>query len=244
MPDKTDPAALTQGFAADLGEAFGPDLQALIVVGSAARGDFLPGISDLNTLAVLSPEGMARLEHAYPVLNRWQKKRVAAPHFMTQESICRSLDSYPLEILDFITFHRLVAGRDPLAGLVIPPEAMRLQVEREARGKLFLLRQAFAAHAGRDRELREVLKASLSAFAAIFQGLLWLHGQEIPADRKALIERAAAIAGFSPGPYLAIHALRAGKSGQNLPALFKNLLTETEKLVRWADTYMHPGETS
>jgi len=240
MPEK-DPIKIAEDFAVDLEKAFGENLQAVLLVGSAARGDFVPGKSDINTLVILSPPGMDTLEKAYPVLKNYQRQNLAVPHFMTAESVRHSLDSYPLEILDFKTFHRVVLGPDVLSDLVIPHQPLRLQIEREARGKLLLLRQALAIHAGQERELSGVLRRALSAFAAIFQGIMELEKRPIPADRAKLFAEAEAIAGLSAEVFQKIADLRAGRAPQpaagEVRALFKGLLREVNRLVAWVDAY-------
>ncbi|HEX7343845.1 MAG TPA: hypothetical protein VF398_06250, partial [bacterium] len=67
-----DPIKIAEGFAAELKTVFGDDLQSVILVGSAARGDFISGKSDVNTLVILSPTGMESLEKVNPVLLRWR----------------------------------------------------------------------------------------------------------------------------------------------------------------------------
>jgi len=236
-----DPIKIAEGFASELQTVFGDDLQSLILVGSAARGDFVAGRSDINTLVLLSPAGMEALEKVNPILLRWRRQNVAVPHFMTLNSLLRSLDSYPLEILDFKTFHRVLQGPDPLIEIAIPHPALRLQIEREARGKLLLLQQALALHAKHEKDLADVLRRSLPAFSAIFQGILELQKLPIPAVRVHLFIQAAPIVGFAADVFQTIVQLRAEggpKPGSGeIRALFKNLLREVEHLIAWVDSY-------
>ncbi len=235
MADKDDPVAVAEDFGKELQRVFQAELQSVLLVGSAARGDFRPGKSDINTLVILSPRGMENLDKVYPLMKGFQRRRLGVPHFMTRDSVLRSLDSYPLELLDFKTFHRVLIGSDMLADLEFQPGALRLQIEREARGKLFLLRQALALHAGHEKELGEILKRALTTFTALMQGILALHGQPIPADRLAIFQKASAIANFSPEVFQEISKLRAGHGGKDVPVIFINLLREAGKIVQWVD---------
>lgn len=237
MPSKKDPVDIAAGFADDLKGAFGKDLQSVLLVGSAARGDFIPGKSDVNTLVILSEEGMEWLEKAYPVVRRWQRKGLAVPHFMVPDALSRALDSYPLEFLDFKSFHRVILGLDILADMTFPPNPLRLQIERELRGKVFLLRQIFASQAGQSKHLQAVLKRSVSVFTAIFQGILELTGQSIPGDRVTLFREAASVAGCSDRVFQQILEIRGGKGAKNLRVIFKDLLREMGSLVIWIDNY-------
>jgi predicted nucleotidyltransferase len=235
MPN--DPFDLGSRFSADLRNLYHEDLQSVLLVGSAARGDFIPGKSDINTLVVLSPEGMEWLEKSYDILQKFARKKLAIPHFMTQTSIMHSLDSFPLEFLDFKTFHKVILGGDPLAEIQIPKDAIRLQVEREARGKLFLLRQGFAGHAGNEKELRHMLTRAVGAFTAIFQGILALQDHPIPMERRMLFDKASDLAVFSPAPFHQILEIKQGKKGKNARVIFKETLHAIEAIVQWVDQY-------
>lgn len=237
MPSKKDPVEIATGFANDLKGAFGKDLQSVLLVGSAVRGDFISGKSDVNTLVILSQEGMDWLEKTYPLLRRWQRKGLAVPHFMMPDAVTRALDSYPLEFLDFKTFHRVIMGPDILADITIPPNPLRLQIERELRGKLFLLRQIFASQAGQIKQLQAALKRSVSVFTAVFQGMLELTSHSIPSDRVTLFREAATVVGCSDRVFQQILEVREGKGTKNLRVIFKDLLREMGPLVRWIDSF-------
>jgi predicted nucleotidyltransferase len=237
MSSKKDPVEIATGFANDMKEAFGEELQSVLLVGSAARGDYIPGKSDVNTLVILTQEGMEWLEKAYPLLQRWQRKKLAVPHFMVPDALNRALDSYPLEFLDFKTFHRIILGPDILAEISIPKDPLRLQIERELRGKLFLLRQIFASEAGRANHLQATLKRSVSVFTAVFQGILDLSNQPIPGDRVTLFREVTAIVGCSEKTLQQILEIRDGKRGKNFRVVFKELLGEMNTLVNWIDSY-------
>jgi predicted nucleotidyltransferase len=237
MPSKKNPVAIAEEFGSELRSVFGNDLQALLLVGSAARGDFVPGKSDVNTLIILTPDGMDWLEKAYPVIKKWRKKSLALPHFMMPSVITDALDSYPLEFLDFKTFHQVIIGPDVMSDIEIPLQPLRLQIERELRGKLFLLRQIFASEAGQPKNLKAVLGRAVSVFTAVFQGILELGRRPIPADRRQLFQDAAAFAGFSDKVFLHLLDVKEGKSDKNLRVIFKDLLKELTALVAWADAF-------
>jgi hypothetical protein len=209
----------------------------LLLIGSAARGDFIAGKSDINTLVVLTSSGLEALDKTYPILKSWRKKGLAVPYFMTSHSIASSTDTYPLELLDFKCFHKVLVGEDILAALIIPLEAIRLQIERESRAKLFLLRQIYAANAGDERELGLALNRSLASFTALFQGILALEKQPLPAEKRELILQAAAIGGFSPSVFQHIVEMRQGTAKVQAQAIFKDLMHEVTKIVSWVDGY-------
>ena len=242
MSDKKDPVIIADEFAAELSQAFGDGLISLFLTGSAARGDYIPGKSDINTLLILTPDGVEWPEKANPALKKHRYKKVAVPHFMTENAIDRALDSYPLEFLDFKTFHKLIKGKNVLEGLQIPPKPLRLQIERELRGKLFLLRRILAAEVNNEKELRRTLVQALATLTAVFQGILELCGKTIPRDRLELFQAAAEAAGFSDRVFRQIFDVRSGKKGQNTKVVFKDLMTEMTRIVDWVDGFEVDGD--
>jgi len=196
-----------------LKQVFGQHLISATLYGSAAGGEYRPGLSDLNILVVVKAEGLADLDRLALFQNQWQKKKVAPPLVVSPQEIDQSLDSFPLEFLNMKLQHRTFFGPDPLAGLAIDRADLRLQCERELRGKLLLLREAVLSSAGREEALRETALVSIKAFVAIFRGVLYLLGQEagpVPADQ--VLSRAAQQLGLAQGQALtSIWEMREGK---------------------------------
>jgi len=171
----------------DYKQTFGADLISLILYGSGASGHYVAGKSDLNFLVVLTEKGIDELEKAFDVVAKWKKRRVAIPLMMTKAYIRSSVDAYPVEILNLSLHHVLVFGEDVLNGLTVRRECLQLQLERELRSKLLLLRQGFLSTEGKEKPIRNLIRVSLTAFLSAFNGLLYLKGIEIPRDRSALV---------------------------------------------------------
>jgi predicted nucleotidyltransferase len=237
MSKKDESLQIAEAFSAEMSDLFGDGLIGIALIGSAARGDFIPGKSDVNTLIVLSSIAIDQLEIVYPVLKSFRRKNLAAPLFMTPDSISNSLDSYPLEFLDFKIFHRIFHGVDFLESLVIPKQPLRLQIERELRGKLLLLRQIYASNAKVDKNLAQTLHQSGKLFTVVFQGILELENRSIPARRQDLFREAASLAKVSDKVYQELLDVRHGLKKQSLRELYKTVLAETNQLVDWIDGY-------
>jgi len=174
----------------DYKNILGTDLVSIILYGSGASGHYIPGKSDLNFLIVLTDAGMGALEKTFDLVVKWKKRQVAVPLLMTREDVQSSLDAYPIEILNMSLHYVLVFGEDVLKGLVLRRDCLRLQLEREMRGKLLLLRQGFLGTEGKEKPLRNLIRVSLTAFLSAFNGMLYLKGISIPQDRSALINAA------------------------------------------------------
>jgi hypothetical protein len=171
-----DPEQISREFVADVEGCWGDDLVAVVLYGSGARADFVPGRSDLNFLVLVAGLEPERLMVLQDRAKRWRSRRIAVPIFMRPEMVETALDSYPLEFLSMQGSYRVLKGEDPLSGLTFHREDVRLQCERELRGKLLHLRAGVVSSAGKRDQMADLIRASLPAMTAIFQGLLFLAG--------------------------------------------------------------------
>ena len=233
------PEEIFEEMTADYVKVFGDDLVSMILYGSAAGGEYRPGRSDLNFLVVLTESGIERLDRAFKTVDRWRRRYVAVPLFVTEAYVQSSLDVFPIEYLDMQRRHRTVHGPDVLEGLTFDPEHVRLQCEREIKGKLLLLREGFLETGGKARGLRELIAQSLPAFSAIFKALLYLQGEEIPARKGDVLQRGSKAFGLDAAVFEALASVREGRSkpdGDSLQRLVKDYLREVRKLAIFVDS--------
>lgn len=236
-PEK--PEEVFEDITADYVGVFGGDLVSILLYGSAAGGDYRPGHSDLNFLIVLTEAGIERLDRTFKTVERWRKRRVAVPIFVTETYVQSSLDVFPIEYLDMQRRHVTVHGRDVLEGLSFDPEHVRLQCEREIKGKLLLLREGFLETGGKGRRLKELIAQSLPAFAAIFEALLYLQGAEIPTRKADVFKQGAESLELDAGVFETLASVREERSKPDeaqLNRLFKDYLREVRKLASIADS--------
>jgi predicted nucleotidyltransferase len=224
--------------AEDLKKMYGGELQSITLYGSGARGDYVPGKSDLNFLVILTENSARDLEKVVPMIPKWKKRAVATPLFMTKAFICSSIDVYPVEFLNMKRHYQVVHGEDVLKDLVFDGKALRLQCERELKGKLMLLRTGFLDTAGKAEDLRRLMAASITAFLSVFGALLLVRGREIPKERRDIVPAVAEAYGLDAAPFLRCIDLREGKKDQslgNLKTIFQQYMAEIQKLIKAVD---------
>ncbi|MBW2307454.1 MAG: hypothetical protein JRG73_11010 [Deltaproteobacteria bacterium] len=234
------PDDVIPGFVADCQRAFGPELLSIILYGSGATADYIPGKSDLNFLVVLTEDGIERLDAAFGLVNRWRKRWVTPPTFVTLEYVHTSLDSFPVEFYNMQRAYRVIYGEDVLANLRFNHEMLRLQVERDLKGKLLLLRQAFLEAQGRGRSLREVIGPSLSAFSSLFAALLFLMGREVPGTKRDILQEATGAMELHTSVFLQLLDIKEGRSklsDKELLALFHSYLKEVRQAALFVDRW-------
>ena len=228
---------------ADLKGAYGDALQSVVLYGSGARGDYVAGKSDINFLVVLAEDAAEELEKILPAIPRWRKRAVATPVIMTMAFIGSSLDVYPVELLNMKRHYEVVHGEDVLAQLVFDGRALRLQCERELKGKLMLLRTRFLETADKAQELRGLLAASITAFLSLFIALLALKGREAPRGRREIVAAVADEFGIETTPFLHCIDLREGKKGlplAELKSIFRAYTAEIQRLIAIVDNLILP----
>ena len=230
-------------FVGDLRGIYGDRLQSVILYGSGARGDYVAGKSDINFLVVPAENAADDLEKVLPFVSKWKKRAVATPVIMTMAFIGSSLDVYPVELLNMKRHYEVVHGEDVLAQLVFDGRALRLQCERELKGKLMLLRTRFLETADKAQELRGLLAASITAFLSLFIALLALKGREAPRGRREIVAAVADEFGIETTPFLHCIDLREGKKGlplAELKSIFRAYTAEIQRLIAIVDNLIMP----
>jgi len=175
--------AILRSYLAQVQKLFGNTLDAVILYGSAAGGDYLPGKSNINLLILLARQDAEVLAQYAALHKRWQKEQIVVPLFLTQAELRASLELFPLEYLEIQEQHVLLAGRDPFPELRIDGRNLRLQCEQELRGNLLRLRQRFVEGGASTEAITILLPLSLTALLPCLRGLLRAAGK--PVERSA-----------------------------------------------------------
>ena len=192
-----------------LKEAAGKNLEAVILYGSAARGEFRPGASDLNVLCTLVRIDANEMQRLAPAVNWWvHEMKEPAPLFFLTEELQRSTDVFAIESLDVKRSHRVLFGRDVTANLHVPMNLHRVEVEHELRLLLLRLRQHLL-HAGKSElELLTALKRSISSAVTLLRHTLLAFEQEPPQGATEIFARIEELTGAKAEAFSRIYSHR------------------------------------
>jgi hypothetical protein len=218
--------------------AYGNDLVSLMLYGSAAAGAYVKDKTDINILLVLTQEGIGRLDACLPLVKNWRKRNVAVPLLITKEFIASSLDAYPIEFLNMKNNSILIYGENVLEPLSFKPDDLRLQIERELKGKILWLREGYLASEGSARQIRELIVRSLTAFVSIFNALLYLKTGEAPHVRHETMKQMAGGFGLDASVFESCMMIKDGTdqfSGAEVVKVFKKYLQEAGKVCHQVD---------
>lgn len=188
-------------FADSVRGAVGARLVSLVVFGSAARRNITDSV---DTLVICDRVDSGLLASLAGASGSWIKAGHPAPLVFSESEWRDSADAFAIEFLDAKAHHKVLAGRDPWAGVSIADEDVRRQLEHELRGKVVRLRQAFLATSGNPAALGNAIAGSVAGFLTMLRALLRVSGEEAPAERTALVAAAAARVGFDAGPVTAL----------------------------------------
>lgn len=220
-----------------LKSAFGDRIVSVLLYGSAAAGDWQERASDLNILCVLPSISSTEIKAAEPIFQWWTKLGNVPPVLLTENEVLHSTDCFPVEFHDIQERHRVLMGRDIVAGMQIDFTYYRALVERELRSKQLRLRQKSVELFAQPERLVKLMSDSLSTFCALGRHALML-GQRPPQWKKQdVLEGLAQATGTPMRAALQLLAIReSGKkhSGDAI-ALLDDYLNETGAIVTFVD---------
>ena len=185
-------------FADGVSQALGGRLVSLLLYGSAASGTHVPGRSDVNTLLICDAVDEGLFVALEPALARWVRAGNPAPLILAEREWRASADAFAIEYEEIRHAHRVLAGRDPWAGISVRREDLRRQLESELMGKLVRLRQLYAAFRSDPKRLTQVIVGSTAGVFTMLRTALRLAGRTAPAAPEDLVRQAAAVIGFPP----------------------------------------------
>jgi hypothetical protein len=230
-------------FVKRLRQAAGPNIESIILFGSAVAGDFHPGLSNLNLLCVLRDCSFAALQALAPVAKWWDGQRQPPPLCMTRTELDRSTDVFTIELLDMQQHHRVLLGEDVIQGLQISMHVHRVQVEYELREKLILVRQQLLLASGNGARLWDLLLRSVPSFGTLFRHALIALGDSSSLGRREAVDTLSKRVGFDLS---AIHQVldvrecdvreqKAARKKLDIDDLAARYLTAVEKVTAAVD---------
>jgi hypothetical protein len=219
-------------------KAHGSDLISVVLYGSAASGEVHAEFSDINILCVLTEIGPTQLRASEPVFRWWHDLGNPSPLLLSEQEVETSTDCFSIEFSDMQLNHKILHGKDVLAGLTVDRTFYRAQVERELRAKLLRLRTKAAPILSEKDALARLLADSLSTFCVLFRHALILHGISAPNSKRAILERAGEVFRLDAKPFLQVLEAREDKAklkSIDAPQLLASYLRELSIVVEGVD---------
>ena len=199
-------------FVQKVNQQWGADFGGLILFGSASRGDFIVGRSNINILLIVRCLSVDLLQRAGQFHREWGKHQIVAPLIMTEEELMRTQTLFPLEFLQLTHSHVLLAGRDPFGETKIDTTRLGWQCEHELMANLLRVRQRFVEGEGRNEAIQALLILSITAVLPCLRGLLYCLGQPSKDKDICILESLPDILQFDPTIFLEVLNFKRGLS--------------------------------
>jgi hypothetical protein len=215
-------------------DLYGASLHAILLYGSAVRGDYVPGRSNLNLLVLVAKIDMSVLQNYTKIHKRFQKEQIPIPLFLTEEELYASASLFPLEYTDIAAFHHVLMGHDPFVGLVIDSGHVSLQCEQEVRGNLLRLRQRLVEGSASMEAMGLLLPLSLTALLVCLRTLLRELRMPVPRTTESLLTDLPSSLGIDPSVLQEIWNLKRGvisPGPAEFPRLFERYLSTLEMVA-------------
>ncbi|MFQ3620529.1 MAG: nucleotidyltransferase domain-containing protein [Spirochaetales bacterium] len=226
---------ITGPFLSKVKEGLKESLYAVILYGSAARGKYKPGISDINLLILYEKANPEQLFQLGKLTASWIQKWAITPLLMSREEFLQSADVFPLEYIDIRNAHEMLFGPDITLSLDLNVRNLRHQAEEKLRGSLNQLRQLLIASAGKLKLLSQFLRSWSSASNALFRSLLILKGEDPNiSDPDLLVQKVGSSYKVPTNGFIAFERFRRGEKVDPL-SLTKELIHSLEELTKAVD---------
>jgi hypothetical protein len=149
-----------------------------------------------------------------PLLREARRSVGADPLVLTREELPRAAALFPTKFLDIRDHHAVLWGGDPLGGLEVPREHVRLRIEQELTNHELRLRRHYLAET-RPAERARALAGVARPLAVELAALLSWSGRAAPEDDRtaAVLDVAAEAFDLDRAAFAEIARLRSDPDG-------------------------------
>lgn len=220
------------------------NLECIILFGSAARGDFQPGLSDINVACILKSLSVEELGRLAGVVKWWcVEQKEPSPLFFTGDELRQAADVFAIEILDMKHGRRVLYGKDVVANIEVPMNLHRVQVEHDLRTIILKLRQHYLRSYGNSNELAPILRKSFSGVLTLLRHTVIAFGEEPPVAERDMIARAAVLTSSNAAVFEPLLKLReTGEFHGEIVPVYGAYLKELEKISGALDKHLPKRE--
>ncbi len=169
------------------------DLVALVVYGSAARGGYKEGQSDVDLAVVLKSAPRERLEKISNVMQLARYSARIEAIILTADEIAHAADVFPLLYDDIQRCHIVLHGTSPFKDLVIADRHLRLRIEQELREAQIRLRRAVVDGLGASNALAGAVLRKAKQIRGPLHALLALKGIACDDDLGSVLTKVAEV---------------------------------------------------
>ncbi|MFH1854108.1 MAG: hypothetical protein ABH815_02225 [Candidatus Omnitrophota bacterium] len=214
------------------------NIVSILLYGSATGRFYVPKESDINLMVVFNDLRFGELGSSLKLVSQGIRKKITAPLFLSLYHIETSKDVFPIEFLEIKENNALLYGKDLFKDIDIDLKYIRLFCEREIKGKLIRLREAYLEVGLRKKGIEALLKGSLNSLIPIFRALIRLKGRQPDVDKFNILDTVSELYGLDKHIFTAILKDKMNDekiAGQAVELFFEKYLDEIKKLAMTVD---------
>ena len=224
-------------FVAAAQTAFGDDLAAAVLFGSAADGQ-VRATSDVNLLLLLkrfTPQTADALRAPLRLAHAAIDLQVM---FLLERELTQAADAFAVKFADIIARHRVLLGNDPFASLHTSRDAMLRRLRQVLLNQQVRMRERYMLLSLNEEQLAGAIADAAAPLRAAAASLAQLEGKPAQSGKQALEAFVEQLG--EPALHTALQAMSTAREtarlapGQALPA-FTSLMAITERLREHAE---------
>lgn len=214
------------------------NIMSILLYGSATGKFYVPKQSDINLMVVFRELEFKELKSSLKVINEGISKKINAPLFLSLTHIETSKDVFPVEFLEIKENNILIYGKDLFSNMEIGQTHIRLFCEREIKGKLIRLREAYLEVGLKRKGIEALMKESMYSLMPTFRALIRLKGQRPSVDKENILGEVSNLYGLDKNVFIAILRDKMNDekiAGQDVEIFFERYINEIKKLALAVD---------
>jgi predicted nucleotidyltransferase len=178
---------ILEEFVAALDQAMGPQLESVILFGSAAEGR-LRATSDVNLLVIAREWTLDQLDSARSPLRAGRAAAGLTVMFLKSSELRAAVESFAVKFADIKARHRVLLGTSPFDSMVITREASLRRVQQVLLNLELRLRERYVVDGDHEERLEQVIADVTGPIRASAATLMALQDGRTRAPKTALEE--------------------------------------------------------
>ena len=212
----------------------------MFLVGHDRKLPFQPDKRQVRLLFVLTQVRAHQLKQMIGPLMALGHEMRLDPMVYSAEDLQRSLDVFPLQIIDIKRGYEVLYGPDVLKGVKLHRPDMRLAVERELKTVISRLHHLFLVRSGLRPAWQEAIQDTVPQIVRLIGFCLLLAGQRVPNSLPEQLQGAEQWLGLDAEALLQAHDLKSLKirpDAAEMSLLFDRYLDNLGRLAHWIDQF-------
>lgn len=213
----------------------GDNLYSLVLYGSAVRGEYVPGVSDVNLMLVLNASTPAAHQLVAGCLR--DQPRVD-PFVIGRPGLQRSMQTFAVKFRSIRRDYRVLHGADPFVEFDVAPEVLQFLCEQALRNLRLRVVRGFVLHGEQPKAYLRFLQDIAAQVFIDLSEALRLKDIEVPhdfADRATVLAQAYGVDASILNDLLALKEpaarLKAGQSAD----LHTRLYALLDQAIAWME---------